>query len=564
MKKIILFLFLTLSVLNVSSQYSEFQIFFSSYPPLINWDSTWLKTIQEECGATGILLYVPWKDHENDKQPGQFYFADLDTAIRKILNRNMKVCIRATFHFKPTWASSPEYGIFKTNDYQLTHDGALHSNFSDDRNIYTMHPLNFVSDSSKKYMLNFYTHLVEYLNRTFPGQIDFIFPSTSTNVEMEYQPDQMCGYSAPELIAFRTYLNIKYKGDFESLNYNWGSSFKKYDAINPRNYNWHLLAGDTAKFIYPGGRLDWINYRTSMLKKFIDTCAEITHRFGFKMGIELGSIYDQAIEFRGWYDPTSLAENVDLFKIADIAEYVPNRMFGADYMRSICRFWMDKVPGKHITFSNETNWADWNNHSSEDLVRDWKLQMDAFYEKGAETHFVFGWDWHKGDDLKALISKYKEWFRSLQTYKNKPLLNSFSYNNAVHLSCEQGNYRGNTISENYEKGHAYYITFLFLNSIRSFDPVNNIMYGYSGSSEIITNYMINNFPEYINKFSALTLTGSSIYIPDKTYIILTSSDIKVPFYNLTIKIAGDNKPGKLPGSRNEYNRLRENNVILGK
>jgi hypothetical protein len=76
--------------------------------------------------------------------------------------------------------------------------------------------------------------------------------------------------------------------------------------------------------------------------------------------------------------------------------------------------------------------------------------------------------------------------------------------------------------------------------------------------------MINNFPEYINKFSALTLTGSSIYIPDKTYIILTSSDIKVPFYNLTIKIAGDNKPGKLPGSRNEYNRLRENNVILGK
>ena len=53
---------------------------------------------------------------------------------------------------------------------------------------------------------------------------------------------------------------------------------------------------------------------------------------GFKIGLQIGSIYDDVIIRRGWFEITPLIENVDAVHVADIATYRKNFKFGADYL----------------------------------------------------------------------------------------------------------------------------------------------------------------------------------------------------------------------------------------
>lgn len=562
MKKII-FLLLFLNTFAVYSQYSQFQLFFSSYPGK-EQDNLWLNTIKNNCGATGILLFVTWQNTEDDNQPGTFHWETLDASINSLLANNLKVNIRAVFEWKPTWAeydpSNPN-AIFDINDYQNKYDGIFINYDPLNPNPNCVHPLNFVSNRSKTYMKNFYSNLLDHLSLTFgASQIEYIFPSTSTNVEMEYQPGEMCGYSSYEITAFQNFLRLKYYNDINLLNPQWESSFNDFTEIDPKIYNWQVLAQYHPQYAHPKGRVDWMEYRTKMLKDFIDECATITHNKGFKMGIELGSIYDWAIENRGWYDPTSLAENVDFFKIADIAEYVPNRFFGADYMRSICNYWMNIHPEKHIVFSNETNWFGYGDppHTPEELSRDWTYQIEASYNRGAETHFVFGWDWVSGKELLYNITHgYANWCNVLNSYKNQPIIYP-SHSKAVNLSCEQGNFEGNAGYDHLIGQPNYYTIFNFLKSISPEDPYISNNNNYDNNCDIVTNFMINNSPLYANKYNNFYFTKSSQYIPERTYLnLMLKNVVTVPMDNATHWMNGwHGEFAFTQGVRNEYNEAR--------
>ena len=79
------------------------------------------------------------------------------------------------------------------------------------------------------------------------------------------------------------------------------------------------------------------------------------------MALQVGSLYDESIERRGWTDPTSLVEHVDLLINDDVFMYRPQFSFVADYMRSICRFWnATRTDHRTTQFATETNWPGYN------------------------------------------------------------------------------------------------------------------------------------------------------------------------------------------------------------
>ena len=177
-----------------------------------------------------------------------------------------------------------------------------------------------------------------------------IVPSVSIDSELEFPHETMCGYSDTEIDQFCDFLEVKYNNSIANLNSAWGSNFATFDTIDPKDFDWDNIS--PYNYTYSAGRYDWMQFRTSILKSFIDECVNVTHSYGFKMGLQLGCIYDNLIERRGWYDVTPLIENVDAVRVAEIMEYTPNFIFGADYLRSICDFW-ERTTSNNLSFSTE-------------------------------------------------------------------------------------------------------------------------------------------------------------------------------------------------------------------
>lgn len=337
----------------------------------------------------------------------------------------------------------------------------------------------------------------------------------------------------------------------ENLNNNWGTDFNNFDtiSINPTNYNWDVdisYADAATKNILPG-RLDWINFKTTLLKSFIDDCASITHNMGFKIGLQIGSIYDDVIIRRGWFEITPLIENVDAVHVADIATYRKNFKFGADYLRSVCKYW-ENINGKVIEFTTESNWPGFNEMSSNNLTDDWTLQLNSYYDRGSTAHYVFGWDYHYNE---SLFSIYSDWRIQLKTIRNVKNIYNIK---AVHLSCEFSNYY-------YNFPATYQIicsdTSRLLNSICRLKPYENNYYNYDDNCDIITNYMIKTLPSYLNNYNYIYLTKSSVFIPDEVYKNFMMKNTTFNLANATW--FSDNGHGEYAythGLRNEYNMYR--------
>jgi hypothetical protein len=337
-------------------------------------------------------------------------------------------------------------------------------------------------------------------------------------------------------------LNKKWNPDntLENINSWWD--------IIPADYNWHSF--ENSHYIYPNGRVDWMNFRTEQLSSFINSLVEIASLNGFQTGVQFGSIYDGLIEKRGWFDPAKLLQKVNSVHVADIFHYSENFNFAADYLRSLCKFWT--VTGERnfepIRFSTETNWPDFDKKNPDFLSRKWKEQLISYYNKGGSEHYLVGWD-ISTVALDSCKFSYSIWRNTLISYSNRTIIN-ISNQFAVHLGTEQVLYNHNLQSSENGKFELY-------NSITAQGSYSSIKGNYDSEKDIVTNYMIEKNPSYLNNYSAIYFTKSSIYITEAAYLELIKGSVTASYINATLlSNNGNDEYAFIQGLKNEYNETR--------
>lgn len=397
----------------------------------------WLNRVAKDWGATGICLRIFWGHVDTDSIPGADNWKNLDRAIETITNNKfnnkkldiyLRVCMGLQ---KPVWVS-PSNSRFERDDFQIKYDNTIYNHQDYEKGIpdSEKHPLNFNSPKSHKFMKDFLrevlTHIDEKFSDNIKSRIKEIVPTFSTSDEEEYPFAAMCGYSSYENSEFIKYLKIKYLENLFNVNSRWNPDNDERDInawsdISPSKYLWQTY--DNSEYKFPNGRVDWINFRTEQLAAFINSLSEIISDFGFDMGVQIGCIYDDLMERRGWVDPIKLFENADAVHVADIYQYSENFSFGAEYLSSICKFWTttNDRDCKPVHFSTETNWPNFNNQDAEFLSFYWKNQLDEYYRKGASANYLVGWD-VAPEELDKLKSSYDPWRKFLLEYSNKKLI----------------------------------------------------------------------------------------------------------------------------------------------
>jgi hypothetical protein len=539
-------LFVTLLLCGLSVQAQNFKIAFTAYPENV---TTALLSKITSWGGTDIQLMLNWWPYQSDSLPISINFASLDQVVAMIMNNsNLSLHFRIMFGQRPAWAITGS----NSGDWMIGSDGQpiLCTDFNPPQQ------LNFASPKAVGWMLTFYRAFLAYANSkysSYRSRIIDITPSVSHDGEMEYPYWAMGGYSSTELSMFQAYLSQKY-GSLGALNSAWNASFGSWSAITPRIYNW----ADTTNSndLYPNGRIDWLNFRTSILKNFIDSCAAITHGAGFKMVLQLGSIYDNMIENRGWIDPTSLVENVDRVVLGDIFNYKPNFQFGADYLRSICNFWNVTEPSLNRTFATETDWPGYGSNQTgwtvANLCADWTNQLQNYYNKGASLLSVSNWDIYPTD-----YTPYSGWIATMNQYKTYPVISPISYVRAVHLGCEREAYVHNPFTASGPSG--LYRTFDIDTSVKAQPPYTGNAPNYDGQCDIVTDYMLVRNPNYIKRYKAgaFWFTKSSEYISNNAYLALMRIDDSVYMYNATwYSNSGHGQYAFTAGIYNEHNTVR--------
>jgi hypothetical protein len=419
------------------------------------------------------------------------------------------------------------------------------------------------------------------------------------------------GYSRPERDGFIKYLRRKYNRNENDraatkLNVAWGSCFPYLDTntVDINRFDWEMMRPEY-KF-FPRGRKDFIDYRASELKRFIDDCAKVV-RAHYDFGVQFGSIYDEGIEMRHTYDVTSLLENVDCVINDDIVEYEPNFAFVADYMRSLCRYWdwvrqRKGIRRQPMMFGTETNNPGYNNITPDTLVEYWRRQLATNYEHGATLLYISHWGTLDGftkmnsndpptprvvaelvksksievPNVDGSPSAYLRWREILKSYGGLPV-KKVKNDVAVHLSCEQTLYsreqgaNGSHIRNKQivvgtvptfdgvthgTREKVEFPLFRFTRSTPTGDSPNQV---YDGNCDLVTNYMIANSSTYVPmNYREFYLTETSYYMPDAVYSILSSSLVRNLKTNRATRTSDRPiAPAIIPGSRNERNEIRQ-------
>ncbi|MGE5351434.1 MAG: T9SS type A sorting domain-containing protein [Acidobacteriota bacterium] len=603
--------------------------------------------------ATGINLLIQIRpyvvlDH---------YWDSVKVALKKIQERNLDIYIRISMNFYPTDSefSASKFrnlgGPFNAADFH--HSAALTTftgegvrNFPDGVDFYNYYsPIpdsseripNIAVDHARGIMKNFVTVVCDSLSNWSTRTkipIKLVFPSYTPDDESGYpislyywdknKPNPiidtsvrhdtiswgvLTGYSNKDTEQFYTYLtggiinNHFYPSIYNSaseINTKWGTAGTN-DAINSqtdmkkiRTFGWER---PSATYKYPKGRIDFLHYRAAMLKQFIDECATIIHDRGFQMGIQFGSVYDEGINFAGIIDVTPFLENADCIISDDIPEYCAQFAFGADYLRSACRFWNNnpsietKVKKK---FGTESNWPGYRGLKGFTLSYYWREQLLSFKDRGASIHFISHW----GTSAKPFIPKapsyfpgspdsdYSYWYNTLVANRNQQCKDYDELNSSInHLGCEYTLYsRDWNVAPYYDEytqnlknpdyfnnnkldgtvGCYLFPLYYFTTPRNQYSSCNTL---YKDNGTFITNYMIEQHPEYIGTFAGknMNFNATSSFVTNKAYERLSI----YPYNSYTYKDqTWYNYSGNLytimytPGKYNEYNEVRADNNLL--
>ncbi len=656
MRKILLVLSLFMFTAGNSQYNGEYRIYFSAYAWTINdpnYGKLWLSAIKENWGATGVQLYAIWENIEHE--PGNFDFTDrggqgsFEAALTSIARADLDVNILVPMGiFMPPWADWNEEisddglrhpvdpnvkGLFSKQDFHIGYNGKhLFKGEAPLKYDISNRFFNLVSPKGIRAMENFYIAVLGYVKKrlTTPGDPLYeryknnpnarpieITPTINLVAEMELDSEmQMTGYSDLEITAFQVYLQGKYH-NLRDLEAAWNvnaHTFPGFSYIDPRRYDWHTTDKQFEEYQYAVGRAEWLTFKFQRLQEVVNRFAHITRREGedlFRMGVQIGSIHDFRLDFRGFYDPTSFLENAHSFRIADISSYRDYFGFGADYVRSIANYWDWKYgvtdPRERRGFSSETNWHLFGARRTDvlapinllykiqatKLASDWAKQVSEYYDRGADVHVLFGWG--NTQDLEnffkegkyptsphvaanllvanpAIIGKknpntgkwsggwYREFIDTLSAKRNTPRKLVIS-DKAVHLS---GDYFSSIPSR--AESNLFYVARSIMVKRTPEVPVN---YQFPERSyrenecEIITNYMIENSPEYLNRFNSFFLTESSEWMPEKVYQALLKPDIGTMMRSATyINSPEYGKFWKTPGEKNEFGKIRSPNLLI--
>lgn len=543
---------------------SNFKIVFVGMPSKVS-DSNWLSTIKDDWGATGVCIQVIWGYFDNDSSQGVDDWTPLDNALSAVDGAGLDIYVRVSMgNVKPSWVTPGSYS-FTNDDFQTTADGNRfdYLPYNPDCPTGQRYPLNFVSSNSRTKMLDFYEDVLDHLdNSTYT--IKEVVPTFSTDDEAEYPHAEMCGYSSDEIDAFKVYLKTKYSSSIDDLNEKWGSSFSNPSPdwldldLQLGDYDWEA----TSSYTHPNGRVDWMNFRTQKLADFINELADAAGSYSFEMGLQLGSIYDGNIEKRGWVDPARLLEKVNAVHTADVYGYSANFPFAADYLRSLCKFWnFDRSSGPAIRFSTETNWdlynyetggsgyteTQWRNY----LKDKWTEQLESYYNRGAHELYIMGWG-DTNDDIDQLTTDNSSWSATVKSYKNDPVVTtSLNYDHAVHLCCEKVLF----YNHNAESSNHKFAIYDSLTAHGNYSSSTNL--NYNDNDDIITNYMIEKNPGYLNQYDELNFTQLSQYITEKAYLGLMNSAVTTEYINGThFYDGGHGEFQYTQGLKNEYNEIQ--------
>lgn len=511
---------------------AEFKIVFVADVRVAS-NKEWLKRVATDWGATGICLRIFWGHVDTDSNPGADNWANLDKAIQTITEnqfnkKNLDIYLRVCMGLqKPKWVS-PTNPRFVKDDFQIKYDNSIYNHQDYEKEIpdSEKHPLNFNSPNSQKYMRNFLSEVLTHIDKDFPdsvkSRIKEIVPTFSTSDEEEYPFAAMCGYSSYENEEFFNYLKSKYSNSLSSLNERWNpenefKDFISWSEIALGTFKWHTY--ENSNYKYPNGRVDWVNFRTEQLASFISSLSELISDFGFEMGVQIGSIYDDLMERRGWVDPTKLFEKAGAVHVADIYQYSENFKFGAEYLSSICKFWTytNDKSSKPVHFSTETNWPNFYNQTPEFLSFYWKKQLVDYYNEGASSHYLVGWD-VTCEELNRLKSLYEPWRKVLIDYSDKDIVKKENQI-AVHLGVEQVFYNHNKksiwnkrfelndfVSSRYES--------VLGGNIRNYDK------------DIITNFMLERKPEYLKNYNSIYFAKENGFMSKNAYLSLKQFLVK--------------------------------------
>jgi hypothetical protein len=578
-------------------------------------DPAWVEKIKS-WGATGVNLRVSrWAV---EQAYGRYNWQSVRSALVTLAKADLDVYVRVSMGLlSGTLASA--YG---EDDFHQTNDR------SGRRIYYNYHfpptvqrpILNLTSERARGDMLRFFSAVrneLASMDKRVRSRIKLLVPTISPDDETELPSARqktsqlkdfwawLTGYSQPEKRAFVQYLRKKY-GTVGNLQRTWGPGIETFSTedIDIDTYDWERLKSTYRH--YPEGRKDFIDFRWKELKRFIDSCARMAHPFPF--GVQFGSVYDAAIEFKGFYDVTALLENVDAVIIDDVPEYAPNFSFAVAYLRSIGRFWdkvKDRPAGSGMKFFTESNWPGYRYYEPNTLVRYWIEQLTTYHEGGGAGVFISHWgtddiqmpwpnrsapervyvaaqlvkaDSLDAEELGVKSRAYRKWRRTLVKYSHAPV-HTVLPNSTVHIGCEQVLYsRGSPSSEVY---HVRNRPFRDRGEIPGDDRVSakavkleefplsrffreateeaGAGESKANQSDVVTNFMLSRCPEFVFQYDTLRLSRASYYMSDAAFGAVAA----LRHDSLVVVGARDRSGSRLarPGARDDYDKPRPTEML---
>lgn len=526
--------------------YSIYQAY-PPYPEILDRQGRgWIERIKNDFHATGILLTIDWSLFDDPANPQAVTTRQLLKTLDLIQKNNLDVYAAINL------ASLPAYLVDKlSNDhFQLMYNREVAV-------IPLNTPLlNFANPESQKLMLDYYRNILKLLSKY--SNIVEVIPNFTWHAETEYPHQMQTGYSKPMQIAFQNYLKKKYDNDIRLLNASWRKgnllySYQRFDEIAP-DPSWgdpHNTYLPFDAFSNAYGRIDWIHFKTVTLKNIAERFIKINHEFGYPMPLQIGCTFDALIERRGWLDITSLLENADGIRVGDIAEREESFEFHANYLRSLKEYWEwrrkreGKEPGYPFALATVSNWPGYSDLSPQHLTKAWIRQLRAFYRQGADAHFVHGW--YSPEDANVLPDSYlpyKAWIDTLRQYKNRPVQKPpFNRAEAVYFSTARAaithGYNPDTISE-----------------VEHFES----LLPYDKDYQVITDFMVGQDPQYVQRFSKLFFTANSHIMADSILAGLLSGSLQAE-YVFTTYDAAKKKYLNVPGFLDETGRFRQDHKV---
>ncbi len=227
--------------------------------------TSWLDHIENEFHATGVKLFIDWSLFPKPKNVNLTSTQHLIKTIELIKKHKLDLYVAVKLNSIPGF-------ILKESSkdlFQKTFDGKIAV-------LPNVTPMwDFANYNARQMMANYYKSVLELLSKiSTPLEV---IPTFTWDAEMEFEHRFFTGYSDSMQAYFRNFLKERYNS-IEVLNLTWGlgnfdKSIASFDEIivepqwgNPKNHYLHFNE-------YPNsvGRIDWLQFRSYMLKPFPPT-----------------------------------------------------------------------------------------------------------------------------------------------------------------------------------------------------------------------------------------------------------------------------------------------------